>query len=210
MTKSKRQYSISYADVLTKAKKISPRDIVGYLRHRLPELWAGQYRESTGRPTNLVDVQLGSLMYIYDWYSGLEDLGIVASSSRKIEDRLVAVCGHSSVPTRAREKSRIRGWAGPTEESLGENRDKGHFIAHSMGGMVDGLEINFFSQLRPLNRGWSREGMQFRQMEAYCAAHPGTFCFNRPLYEDDSSCPSAFEFGFLRPQLVFDVSQFKN
>jgi hypothetical protein len=45
-------------------------------------------------------------------------------------------------------------------------------------------EVNVFVQLRTLNRGWSAEGKRFRETEAHCEANPGTFCFNRPTYDD--------------------------
>ena len=44
-------------------------------------------------------------------------------------------------------------------------RDKGHFIAHAIGG---GLDMNIFSQARDLNRGISEQGKVYRLMERYC------------------------------------------
>jgi hypothetical protein len=35
-------------------------------------------------------------------------------------------------------------------------------------------------------------------MEQYCFAHPGTFCFSRPLYADASSKPTLLEYGVLK------------
>jgi hypothetical protein len=43
-------------------------------------------------------------------------------------------------------------------------------FSRALGGRVDGLEINLFSQARALNRGWSAEGKLFRRMEQHCAA----------------------------------------
>src|SRR5215510_664166 len=74
--------------------------------------------------------------------------------------------------------ARMKGWFWSTEEFVSANRDRGHFIAHSIGG---GLDVNVFWQDRDLNRGWSPEGKIFRQMETYCQEHPGTFCFSRPI-----------------------------
>lgn len=69
------------------------------------------------------------------------------------------------------------GWVGATEKYLGPGRDKGRVFGRAFGGLVDGLEINLFFQVRALNRGWSEEGKLFRQMEQHCAAHPGTLCY---------------------------------
>jgi hypothetical protein len=75
---------------------------------------------------------------------------------------------------------------------------------------VYGLEINLFSQARALNRGWSAEGKLFRKMEQYCAAHPGTFCYFGPRYNDQLSCPASLEFGVLLPERRLWVEEFQN
>ena len=72
-----------------------------------------------------------------------------------------------------------------------------HFIANSMGGAVDRAEMNVFVQRRALNQGWSAQGKVYRRMENYCAEHPGTFCFSRPLYLDATARPTFVEFGLL-------------
>jgi hypothetical protein len=101
----------------------------------------------------------------------------------------------------------MRGWLGETGEILGATRDKGHFIAHCMGG---GLEVNVFSQDRKLNRGWSPQGKIYRQMEKYCQEHSGTFCFSRPIYADTSSVPRWLEFGVLKEDATLWVEVFDN
>jgi hypothetical protein len=75
---------------------------------------------------------------------------------------------------------------------------------------MDGLEINMFSQLRAVNRGWSTAGRRFRAMENYCVDHPGTYCFNRPFYREDISRPAAFEFGLLTTERTLWVERFEN
>src|ERR1035441_7538606 len=72
------------------------------------------------------------------------------------------------------------------------------FIAHSIGGAVDGVEMNVFVQRRDLNRGWSAEGKTYREMESYCSSRSGTFCFSRPIYLDGTARPSFVEFGLLK------------
>lgn len=99
---------------------------------------------------------------------------------------------------------------GPTNTALGSVWDKGHFIAHSIGGAVDRAEINIFTQRRDLNRGWSEEGKTFRAMEEYCLERPGTFCFARPLYSDGSSRPTFLEFGLCKSDGTLWVERFDN
>ena len=85
--------------------------------------------------------------------------------------------------------------------------DKGHFIAHSLGG---GLEINIFPQLRDTNRGWSERGKIFRAMETYCLQHPGTYCFSHPSYLGKSWHPAAIEYGVLKADGELWVERFEN
>ena len=93
---------------------------------------------------------------------------------------------------------------------FGPGWDKGHFIAHSIGGAVDGLEANVFVQRRDLNRGWSVAGKRFRQMEQYCVLNPGTLCFSRPLYADQTAKPAFVEFGVLKRGGELWVESFDN
>lgn len=88
-----------------------------------------------------------------------------------------------------------RFWGSSTEafSYLKGDYDKGHFIAHISGGPID---INLFPQRRDINRGWSKEGKRYRGMERHIAAHPGTFVFSRPIYNDFSCCPAFIEFGY--------------
>lgn len=93
---------------------------------------------------------------------------------------------------------------------MDEVGNKGHFIAHSIGGVVDGLEANVFIQRRDLNRGWSAAVKRFREMEKYCVANPGTFCFSRLLYVDETSRPGFCEFGLLKTTGELWVECFDN
>ena len=47
----------------------------------------------------------------------------------------------------------LKDWIGATGKVFGNKWDKGHYIAHTIGGAVDGLEANIFVQRRDLNRG---------------------------------------------------------
>ena len=200
---------MDYQQILGDTQKVEIERIITYLREELPYFWRDEYVTMTPRQTNIVLMEHGTFTYQYDFYSQLEVLGIVARDDQK-EDRLVAGLGMSARAVSAREVARMRGWIGPTEEFLGPDRDKGHVFAHSFGGLVDGLEINLFSQARSLNRGWSPQGKTYRRMERYCATNPGTFCFSRPIYTDETSRPTTLEFGILLPTKELWVEQFQN
>lgn len=180
-----------YDKVLAWAKD-QGRPLEAILREELPDLWLGLYVGMTPRPLNVVRFTHGTFDYIYDDLATLEATGIV-EADKNSEPRLVAAIGHSMPRHSPRDDSRLSGWVGRTEERFGKAWDKGHFIAHSIGGAVDGLEANVFQQRRSINRG------AYRRMERYCAANPGVLCFSRPLYSDLTACPTEVEFGVLRP-----------
>lgn len=148
----------------------------------------------TPRSTNVMTFTHGTFDYIYDDLATLEATGVVPADDVS-ESRLVAAVGFSrpNDVSRRHDDGRLRGWVGPTGEIFGEGWDKAHFIAHSIGGAVDGLEANVFRQRRNINRG------AYRELERYCAANPGVLCFSRPLYGDTSAQPIEVEFGVLKP-----------
>jgi hypothetical protein len=69
--------------------------------------------------------------------------------------------------------------------------DKGHFIGHASGGMLD---INLLPQRRDLNRHWSEQGKRYGVMERYATEHRGAFFYHRPIYDDDTWLPNQLEF----------------
>lgn len=194
--------AIPYDSVLAEAKNKSG-DLRDALRQVLPGLWCEAYREMTPRMTNILRFTHGTFEYLYDDYATLEATGVVPLDDIA-EARLVVAVGISSPSDRKRDDSRLRGWLGPTGEVLGEGWDKGHFIAHSIGGAVDGLEANVFVQRRRINRGG------YRTMERYCAANPGVFCFSRPIYTDPSARPTSVEFGVLTSGGELWIQMFEN
>lgn len=175
----------------------------------LPWLWRDSYVSASSRPTSITRIQSGAFEYIYDYYSYLERTQVVAYNPR-FEDRLVVAFGRSTPTPKRRDDYRLRGWVGPTEKTFSPRYDKGHFIAHSIGGAVDRSEINVFVQRRHLNRGWSEEGKRYRAMEQYCVRHPGVFCFSRPIYDDQTSKPALLEFGVVKESGELWVECFDN
>jgi hypothetical protein len=164
---------------------------------QLLSFWKAAYLAITPRATDIYVVRHGSFQYMFDDYATLEASGKVPYDP-VFEARLVAAVGWSKPQSSSRDDYRLRGWVGPTEAWWERKWDKGHFIAHSIGGAVDQCELNVFIQCRSLNRGWSAAGKRYRLMEKYCFEHPGTFCFSRPIYADGSARPAALEFGVLK------------
>lgn len=179
------------------------------LSNVLPEIWIDEYIKMTPHPVNIIQITINGFEYIFDQYTELEQNGTVPYNPLA-DDRLIVVYGKSQKQVRVREKSRIKGWLGKTSVAFGINRDKGHFIAHSIGGLADGAEINLFSQNRKLNRGWSEEGRLYRKMENYCLNHIDTWFFHRPIYGDVTNRPPAIEFGVLKSNKELWVEYFSN
>jgi hypothetical protein len=201
---------MDYRDLLAKAPDAEEMGaVISFLCNELPHLWWDAYEQQNQRQINLLRVELGTFVYVYDFYSGLEATGAVPVGP-VIEDRLVGAFGTSTAPTEVRDPARMRGWVGPTEQSYGSHKDKGHVFGRALGGGLDGPGINLWAQSRSLNRGWSAQGRLFRKMERYCAAHLGTFCFTRPSYGDQTSQPIALEFGILLPDRTLWVEEFEN
>jgi hypothetical protein len=202
-------HTIDYESLLKEVRTDSYKAAVSFLMENLPFVWRDYYLEMMSRETNIVRFQYGTFEYIYDDYASLEATGAVPHDP-KIEARLVGVSGCSERKEVKRDDSRLRGWVGPTWRTFGTNWDKGHFIAHSIGGAVDQLEVNVFIQRRDLNRGWSDAGRRYREMEQYCKSNPGTFCFSRPIYFDQTAKPAFVEFGILKNVHALSVECFDN
>lgn len=180
-----------------------------YFEQHLPYICRDAYQTRMRRPAVFLRVQYSTFEYIFDHYTSLEATGVVPYSQSE-EGRLVVACGRSAPSDRVRDDYRLRGWVGPTERAFGRQWDKGHYIAHSLGGAVEGVEANVFVQRRDLNRGWSSEGKRFRQMEKYCFENAGTLCFARPIYADGTSRAFWLEFGLIRREGELWVECFDN
>lgn len=200
---------LDYQHILAKAGDCPREAKITFLTGELPHVWCDAYKRMSARQTSIIRVRHNAFDYIYDAYTWLEVTGIVPYDPIK-ESRLVAVLGLSEPGRKARDDYRLKGWVGPTEKTYGRRWDKGHFIANSIGGAVDRLEINVFVQRRDLNRGWSAEGRRYREMEKYCLLNPGTFCFSRPIYTDETSRPAFLEYGILRSNGELSVECFDN
>jgi len=200
--------TIDYPGVLAGAPSSSPDEMAKVLAKQLSEMWKAAYVAITPRETQIFFVRHGLFQYMFDHPMPPASAGVAPSPA--CESRLVAAFGWSTPQRLARDDFRLRRWVGATEAFFGRGWDKGHFIAHSIGGAVDQCELNVFVQRRDLNRGWSAAGKRFRLMEKYCFQNPGTFCFSRPIYTGGSARPGALEFGVLTTEGEFWVELFDN
>jgi len=206
----KRLGSIDYQSLLRSADKLAGEELISYLEKELYFEWCEAYESMTERSIEIIRIPCDTFNYLFDCQPlyGVDDsipLGL------QPKPRVVVAYGRSAPRPKARDDYRLKGWLGATEKSFGADWDKGHFIAHSIGAVVDRNEVNVFPQQRHLNRGWSTAGKLFRQMEKECSSSPGAFLFNRPIYEDDISFTPAFlEFGILRSSGELWVERFDN
>ncbi len=202
--------SVDYAAIMAQVRGADIEATIAFISEEFPYAWVDAYRNSAPlRDMDLCRIRVGSFEYIYDDYATLEAKGI-APIDTEDEARIVAVLGRSVLQEKARDDSRLRGWVGATGKYFGTAWDKGHFMAHSIGGSVDHAELNVFIQSRGLNRGWTEQGKHFRAMEQYCERNLGTFCFSRPVYTDGTAKPSFLEFGVLRSNEDLWVECFEN
>ncbi len=203
------QDRLNYGRILSEINQESIEKVIAFILKKLPCLWCEAYENMTPHQTDICRFTYGTFEYIFDAFPINASAGTVAVNQND-DAILVAVLGKSDPVKRKRDDHRLRGWIGRTESWFGKRWDKGHFIAHSIGGAVDGIEANVFVQRRDLNRGWSPEGKVFRAMEKYCFLNPGTFCFNRSLYVDNSARPAFLEFGVLKSDGELWVERFDN
>lgn len=192
--------TIDYSKVLESVLDARIEEKVAVLQNTLPAEWINAYEIQTSNTTNLLEFTINRFTYIFDFQAGLEP-------KTEVEDRVVVAYGIAEQIDEARDTNRMKGFLGPSTKVFGEGFDKGHFIAHSIGG---GLDVNLFPQSKAINRGWSEPGKTYRKMERYCAIFPGTFCFSRPLYTDNSWFPYKLEFGLLKEEGNLWVESFLN
>lgn len=184
---------------------------IEFMREELAYHWQEVYQRNLDRETELYRLESGSFSYVYDDLQALVRAGKVADDG--ISDSRILVTFVTSTPntiSRKHDDIRRRGWVGATEKMFGKQYDKGHFIAHSIGGAIDRAEYNVFVQSRSVNRGWGEAGKLYRKMEEYGKQHAGVFCFSRPFYTDGTAFPRWLEYGILKEDGELWVEVFDN
>ena len=186
-------YRIDYAQAEISARGQSGLLSIEALREELSDRWVHSYMQMTPDPDlireydDICEFDDQGVTYIFD--VGFRFNHVAVPANRVVDGRVIAAHCVSRPPERLRDTARMRGYGRPPEDY-----DKGHFIAHSIGG---GLDPNVFTQRTEINRGWSGLGKLYRKMERYAAEHPGTFCFSRPVYCDAGSVPVEIDYGVL-------------
>lgn len=167
------------------AQPVGRTAAIAYLNEILPPIWRDGYPATGGE---ILTVTLGGAFGKDGAVSTMFDLQPKGS---RTEDRVVAVWGLSKAePADTRDTGRMAGFLKGVWSAAYPGRDRGHFFAHTMGG---GTDINLFPQIASVNRGG-----EWREMERYAAAHPGTFSFIRPLYDGSGWTPAALEYGIFK------------
>ena len=172
----------SYLNRLYGEHGLEPPTALGDFEDRILD-WCDAYKKGL-RGTRILELYLANSVYLFDQGEAYE--------------RVVLAYGISSSPKGARDQARMRRFP---DVNVGIQRhlsdavfpaDRGHFLSHASGGELD---LNLFPQRRDLNRGWSADGKNFRQMEKYVADHLGTFHYHRPVYDDATWIPASLDYG---------------
>jgi hypothetical protein len=190
-------------DAILEAAYQSGEDVATFLREELPHCWKDRYLLMSSRPTDIIIFTYESFDYIFDAFEQQEQYD-KASGSLPIEARLVAAIGTSKPKQTKRDDGRLRGLTVSPMPGPEAKWDRGHFIAHSIGGTVDGNEANVFLQSRSVNRG------KYRSFERYCQRNAGVTCFSRPIYGDTSAHPTEIEVGVLKVEGELWVQRLPN
>jgi hypothetical protein len=193
-------FAIRYDDLLAYVQR-QDGDFMAILTETLIDTWIDHYYDMITHEPYILDVPDRGFNFLFDLTLAKYD----KDDPSRPDDRVVAAYGLSRAPESKRDASRIRGF-GPIGRDVGAT-DKGHLMAHSMGGSLD---INVFPQRPEVNRGRTAEGKRYRAMERYAAKHPGTFVFSRLIYGDETWVPRALEYGILLPEPRFWVDRFPN
>ena len=148
-------------------------------------LWLAHYGDLTEWEPQVVEIALGNLTYLFD---------LAPSSGRAspgADERVVGVWGRVAKPSTERDRARQAGFIPAPARWSQAGYDRGHFVAHSLGG---GMDVNFFPQASDLNRGSSERGRRWRALERYAASAHDASIFMRPLYDGPSWTPALVEF----------------
>jgi hypothetical protein len=184
------------------------KEIFDHFREDITSKWADEYITAFPKHEEITLQNFFGFAFLIDHIWPDEEAADV--NKELPETRVISFFGISNTSIDPTNRRRMRSGWGKTSVAFslfGENYDKGHFIAHGFGGPVD---VNIFPQRRDINRGWSDKGKQYRRMESYVAANPGTFVFSRPLYTDFSICPDLLEYGYYDENFNLHFAVFPN
>lgn len=154
--------------------------------------WIAGYREAVGAEREIREVTIGTYRYVFD-----------AGGTGLDAERVIGVYGVSTLPNAPADRNYMAGFP-DVKRAHSQKVEKGHVIAHSIGGTEMG--INLAPQSRLLNRG---KGSEWRAQEIYCQQNPGSFLFVRFEYVDASDEPYMATMGVLKPNGL-DIRKLQN
>ena len=168
---------------------------------RYGDIICGRYHRMTDGETSIVSMDIEGYEFLFDL----------------AHERVVGVLGYTFVSEQTRDTKYMAGFLGRAqskkqleqlsesqkaeskksfqrrfEDKYGAKYDRGHFISLRQGGVYD---INLFPQRTDINRGYVD---QWRDFERECVNNPGSFCFVRPIYDDETWVPFEIEYGIVR------------
>lgn len=161
--------------------------------------WVREYRRTTRGDRDVVEIEgENGFTYIYD--------STLRPPLDEADNRVIGAWGHSTPAAQPRDKSRMRGYPSPQRQHKIQV-DRGHLIAHAIGGEYD---MNLIPQDADLNQGKGGGDRRWRELERYCEGHPGTPVLVRALYDDITDHPSKLEYVIILDHGVLRVERFEN
>jgi hypothetical protein len=178
--------------------------VVEAIAEELTFYWIENYRTQTP-DAEIVRFKDDTFSFLFDL---TEDNNTPFVLRKTKEARIVAAFGMTKNNTAQRNKSRMQGFIGGFRGIQGyTGYDKGHFISHKIGGMLD---QNLFPQKSEVNQGRSEDGKRYRNIERFCERNEGIFMFSHPVYQDASWIPAEIEIGFLSKDLHLTIERVGN
>jgi hypothetical protein len=170
---------------------VDSRDAEDRLGEWICDAWAHRYEESLPNAADLVTfTDSKGFVYLYD-----------IASSGNTASRVVGVFGRVTPDELPRDEPRIAHHK--FKRSAEDLIDRGHFVAHQLGGSDEGH--NLFGQVSDVNQ----KGL-WRQLERELATQPGQLIFVRAVYTDDSDRPAGLEHGHVTREGDVYIAQFLN
>jgi hypothetical protein len=67
---------MNYHPIMAEAETLGTVDVIAFLREELPKRWMADYKEAA-RPTNVLRIEIGTFVYMFDFVTELETEGIL-------------------------------------------------------------------------------------------------------------------------------------
>ena len=201
---------LNFKEIIREIEAKTPQDIFNHFKESKWKAWVDEYLQESHGFSGDITCQgfWGGFQFILDHTSDWKPAEFPTCNIP--EDRVIAAFGISTAVANKLNRKIMANFRKDTPklfDRFGAIYNKGHFIAHAMGGPID---INLFPQIAHVNLGRSTEGKMFRSMEKYITSHPGTFVFSRPVYGDFSECPIALEYGYCEANMEMVYKIFPN